>query len=47
MEAKLGVLIIHGVGSHKKDFASPMIEKLKRMWKFALIQYGLLMIQGI
>ena len=29
MEAKLGVLIIHGIGSHKKDFASPMIEKLK------------------
>ena len=29
MEAKLGVLIIHGVGSHKPNFANPMIRKLK------------------
>jgi hypothetical protein len=28
MEPKLGVLIIHGVGSHKKDFAKPIIKKL-------------------
>ena len=30
MEAKLGVLIIHGVGSHKPDFAEPMKAKLNR-----------------
>jgi hypothetical protein len=30
VEAKLGVLIIHGVGSHKPDFAEPMKDKLKR-----------------
>ena len=28
-EAKLGVLIIHGVGSQKEDFAAPVIEELK------------------
>jgi pimeloyl-ACP methyl ester carboxylesterase len=29
VEAKLGVLIIHGVGSQEGDFANPMIEELK------------------
>jgi len=29
VEAKLGVLIIHGVGSQNEDFADPMIEELK------------------
>jgi hypothetical protein len=30
MPAKLGVLIIHGVGSQKKDFAEPMKKKLRK-----------------
>ncbi len=30
MAAKLGVLVIHGVGSQKKSFARPMIEEFER-----------------
>jgi hypothetical protein len=30
MPAKLGVLIIHGIGPHDKNFADPMKKKLKR-----------------